>query len=407
MAVRRQVVVLCAGAFVLAPAIGPVARAGAPAPGMPGAVFAADSGPVLMKQAASLEAAGNHAAAAQAYQRAARAFDAAGQREEHALALQRATQALRRAAGLPASNLEPGAGTPAPAAAGAGRGAGLHLPPLKPKPGYVIGRAVFEDGRPIPRFTVSALGFDGQVFVPRGGLPFLGKAEGANGQYELRTLDTVRQQRPVNAMVRAVRAQVKLAYNGHNYEIELHPLDGKRNGTGADDFQGESGKGVVRDFVLKMSGLKPGYTGQETGETNFKNAEYGGRIPVDGTLPPGPQYQGVNDPALLVNAFPKGSTVEVKLTPAGPLLDGSQGQTIVRTFPLGADWQGGSYLRGIPLGVYTATARLADPNGASYPLRVSLVGTIPVAWQPSVRIEFPPTEHFPDGSTEVPLHLAR
>ncbi len=60
------------------------------------------------------------------------------------------------------------------------------LTPLKAKPGYIIGRAVFADGRPMPKFRVTALGWAGEIHLgPAGTVPSLGMVEGHRGRYQL------------------------------------------------------------------------------------------------------------------------------------------------------------------------------------------------------------------------------
>ena len=274
---------------------------------------------------------------------------------------------------------------------------GPKLPPLAPRPGYVIGRAVFEDGRPIPNFTVTATGFDGEAIVPAGA-PSLGTVEGANGSYVLRTLDTVNHKTPVSATVTGVRALARIDYRGKPYVIEMHPLDGQVNGPGPGDFRGNSGKGVVRDFVLKMTGLRPGYEASEPTEGRTKASQYGGTINVDCSSSQG-EYPANEDASSLTKAHSK-SVVELTLTPSGALLDGSPGSPIIRTFHPGGDWRERCLL-GIPYGAYSAAARIS--GGANLRLRMDQKSS--GVWQAEVTVLWVPAGYDSSHQTINPIRL--
>ena len=268
----------------------------------------------------------------------------------------------------------------------------LHLPPLAPRPGYIIGRAVFADGRPIPHFEVSAMGFDGAVNLFPGTIPSLGGVTGTNGRYAFRVLDSFRHEKPIRAMVIGVDAVARIPYQNATYLLAMHPLDGKADGSEADGFRRDSGRGVVRDFVLKISGLHLQYVPNEESETRFRMAYYGGVVSLDCSVSnkDGANYE---DETSLTRAVAGGS-IEVTLTPTAPLVDGSTGRTIRTVVPMTAFKGGGnwhlSYIRNIPLGAYSATARLLSADGEARPLRVRddirpqfhYQPSIPVAWTP-------------------------
>jgi hypothetical protein len=237
---------------------------------------------------------------------------------------------------------------------------------------HVIGRAVFEDGRPIPEFKVQVVGFDGNINL-FAGLPSLGFENARNGRYAVLTKDTFKHEKPVKALVVGVTAEAKLKYKGHEYIYKLHPVDGKIDGSDSKAFRGESGKGVVRDFVMKMTGVRPGWEENATGETNYKGAMYGGSLSIDCTQSTS-QYPAVEDATSLTKLFPPESSIELRLEPTGPLLDGARGGTVIRKFPLGTtygNWRE-HFLRSIPMGEYTATARLTAPGGQAHALRLKL-----------------------------------
>lgn len=265
--------------------------------------------------------------------------------------------------------------------------AGPKLPALAPRPGYVIGRAFYGDGRPMPRFIVDALGWAGEVHLgPTGTLPHLGNTTGQNGQYALPTTSAYDRKKPVKAMVTVVKADALLSYNGREYRIAMHPTDGKPDGSGEGSFRGDSGKGVVRDFVLRISGPKRGYEKEtppedtptnERGDRSFA-AFYGGTVALDfDTRGAGAEFSKL-----------AGSTVTVTFTPSGALLDGSSARAIVRTMPIRQESLVGYtyYFRNLPLGDYTAAATLTKAGGASVPLRFrvagALQGSAPVVFAP-------------------------
>ncbi len=277
------------------------------------------------------------------------------------------------------------------------------LEALAAKPMHVVGRAVFEDGRPIPKFTVRVLGYDGEANLFAGSLPSLGQEEGRAGEYSVLTTDTINHKKPVKGLVCGVTATAKINYKGHEYDYELHPIDGMIDGTDKNAFRGESGKGVTRDFVMKMSGVRRGCDSTEQSETLYRNAMYGGRISVDCTQSTG-RYPSVEDATSLTKLFSPDSIIELKLEPTGPLLDGSSGEIIVRQFPLGktyGNWHD-HFLRSIPVGEYTATATLTEGQGAAIPLRLKLAFNGPL--QASATILWAPQN---GRLAEVNLFLAK
>ena len=393
-------------------------------------VGVADDGAALMKKAAALEAEGKLEEAGAAYDRAATAFGSAGQLDRQTAALKKSAEVLERYAEQLTNGTRPNPAIVAPEATPSvpgqvvparARGTGAPpktptLPRLAPRPGYVIGRAVFEDGRPIPRFTAWVAGYDGQVNVFPGSVPSLGTVEAANGQYAVQTKDTFKHERPVAGTVIGVHAVAKIAYRGQNYLIEMYPLDGKTNGPGKADFRGDSGRGVVRDFVLRMRGLRPGYVENEETETRYPRAFYGGALTLDGQVSAKPDSI-LEDQTALSQAFKEGS-VEVTLTPDGPLLDGTIGQPVTSSTPVAALKLGGNWrqrvIRDIPLGVYTATARLVLPGGETRPLRVRRDIRSTSHWERSLTVTWTPWGNsgtrdsgMPDMLTSPTLYLGQ
>ena len=358
-------------------------------------------------------AAGQYAQAERAFQQAATAFHQANDPSREADAYEKLAGAYEQeAAGGPPARTTPVPPPPppravqppppqnAPAVAPARTPAPVHLSAIRPRAGFVIGRAVFEDGRPIPRFNVSVTGVDGAAPV-QAGAPSLGITVGTSGTYAVQTLDTTTHTKPVRATVMGVHADAIIEYHGHHYEIPLRPTDGLVDGSDANAFRGDSGKGVVRDFVLSMGGRKP--DADEGSQVGYRTAYYGAIIEVDVTFSKG-KYSNLEDATSLSKAFPPASVAEVTLTPLGALLDGSRGAVVVRRFQLGSSWKE-KFLRGIPIGVYQVTATLTPPGGASRPL--VLTRQSGGVWSPQLEVDFPTYSFNLEGSATVTLHLGQ
>lgn len=120
-------------------------------------------------------------------------------------------------------------------------------------------------------------------------------------------------------------------YNGRTYRIDLHP--------GNVDSMDEDGG--VRDFTWKLEGRDP----------RKEFAHHGGRVTVFADY----HFHDLAD-------------VELTLTPDGPLIDGSEGRTLVVRHG-DHHWHQLDHLRDIPIGRYVTTARLLQDGGAR-PLRI-------------------------------------
>lgn len=193
------------------------------------------------------------------------------------------------------------------------------FPKLAPKPGTVRGVALDGSGKPIAgaHFIAWASAAGG----------FRTSAEGrtnAQGIYEI--------QLPIG-ICQIVNADCRVRYNGKSYLLPLHPADGER-----DNFNSKTGH--VENFVLRTSGIA-----DDTGANNY------------------------GAPMRVLSYVPPKSIVEVTLKPVGPLLDGSQGKTLVFRFPpMRATSSSETFLAGIPIGRYTLSAKVYDGDDA-LPLR--------------------------------------
>jgi len=235
---------------------------------------------------------------------------------------------------------EPAATADATPVGGQGRGT---LPAVSVRPNFLVGRAIFEDGRPIPEFDVAF----------EGGFGGGGEGEGRNGRYE------VRNQSPDVIIVRYAHARIHIPYRGKTYVLPLAPIDNKPDNQSPEEWRGDIQKGAARDFIFKLTGIQPGHTvvdpASVAGNDSYdvKNGFWG-------------QTAGISLDSGIVQV---GNTVEITLTPDGPLIDGSAGKTITRALHLkepGSNY----YLYDLPLGTYKVTARLVAAGAPATPLHL-------------------------------------
>jgi len=271
----------------------------------------------------------------------------------------------------------------------------IHLAPLRPVPGFIMGRAVFEDGSPIPNFHVHAAGDNGK-FAPflnnqlsgpqiSLGATTFGDVDAKNGRYRLRVNE--------DARIFCVTAWSKFHFHGKVYTLDMWPTDNLGNTTAAGDFRGQVARGIVRDFVLKLDGLRPDHNpaqfpdNAQVGNETLAGGYYGGTIDFtgDGGATDADWYGAKTSLRAL---YPKGSRITMTLTPTGPRVDGLPASTLVRSTTFGP---GCFSLYGIPYGSYTMTAQVFGLKGAPHDLKLALEGIqnaagygswIPVEWTP-------------------------
>jgi hypothetical protein len=267
------------------------------------------------------------------------------------------------------------------ASAGCGR-TSAAAPKLRPR--YVVGKAAFPDGRPIPEFSVTVLGFDG-VTAQTGGkgfLPWLGQGTFHDGTYAVETRNTFSHDKPVDGLVVDVQAKATLTYNGKTYLLPLSPTDGLWNWQDGKEKGRESKNGLARDFVLKIAGLKPGNDNLpdllKTSALQNPNNYYGACLDLDDW------DQGGN----LRMKFPVESRVVFTLVPEGPRLDGSTGTTITRELTLKQLGTDAGHLLDLPVGPYRVQAKFVN-NGVTTPMLVQVTWG-DKAWTDAVTVDFPP-----------------
>lgn len=245
------------------------------------------------------------------------------------------------------------------------------------RPGYIAGTARSECGQPLPTFKVSAYGFDGQPNEFPYGSPPLGSAIGHNGVYALQTRDNTSHQ-PVNALVDSIEASATVAYEGHEYVLPLYPTDGEAR------FEGHSGPGIVRNFVLKVSGTKPG------------RSQYSGQTVVGIGSPAAYSFYGTSMTMFLHLGAVAGQTLTVNFTPVtGTLANGCKASAFSRSITLGQyDGDSNFIFQDIPLAFYQLTATLH--GSTTQTVRLALQGQDVTT--PSVSFEPVPTSSSGDGS---------
>ncbi|HEX8440582.1 carboxypeptidase-like regulatory domain-containing protein [Archangium sp.] len=129
-------------------------------------------------------------------------------------------------------------------------------------------------------------------------------------------------------------------YQGKSYKLRM----GMPNPADYDFF--DSKQGAVRNFRWQLSGRIPDRVAD--GSTGY----FGGTL------------ESLNGTGSIYDArMDAGDTVNLTLKPTAPLIDGSTGQTLTRSFTIrsGNDTY---YALDIPVGVYEVTAERVTPSGA-------------------------------------------
>ena len=285
----------------------------------------------------------------------------------------------------------------------------IHFAPMQPVPGCVIGRAVFENGTPVPDFQVHVAGMSGKLDpyfnnhlsgpqLTEGATTFA-DCKGHNGSYSVHVGD--------DALIFCITAISTFHYHGKIFSLDMWPTDNLGNTTSPGDFRGQVSKGIVRDFVLKSTGLRPDHTaiqfpdhGQAANSTDAF-AYYGGTVDLSGDV-------GSTDAdwfgfkTSLRTLYPNGTKIIVTFTPTAPLVDGMPARTLVRSTTFGS---GCFCFYGIPYGAYDLTGQVFGANGGARALKMAPQFILTAAgYHAPLHVEWTP---FPDGVGLVitPLEL--
>ena len=191
-------------------------------------------------------------------------------------------------------------------------------PPPGAKAGHLTGKLADAQGKPLSNVTIKVVGYSTNGEVVRKEKVIKGPAseydiEVPDGKYDTPT------------------ARIALEYNDRWYDLPLAAADGTREW----NEQHDSSQGLVRDFVWKISGRSP------YGGANEPGGYWGGTV--------------MFDIGALVGDF---ASMEVTLTPNGPLIDGSEGKPLSFQRKLPWSKKEDHYLFDVPIGRYTATARV-------------------------------------------------
>jgi hypothetical protein len=201
----------------------------------------------------------------------------------------------------------------------------------------ILGNILGADGRPIPSvdgYRVFVWGTTSAAEKTHYGLDV-----DANGHFEQQIPDGLYQ----------IKATCIVTNAGHRVPVELVWLDDKKPG-----IDEASAGGIVKDFCLAMGGLKPGANPQEIA------SYYGGGMNVTG-----PTYEVTRGS---FSARHPGATVQLTLTPQGPMVDGSRREPFKIDIVV-ADLDYGTRLGKIAVGAYRVTASLQEKNGTKLALQ--------------------------------------
>jgi hypothetical protein len=213
--------------------------------------------------------------------------------------------------------------------------------PGQPGPGTITGVALDTRGRPIANALV--------WIRPALHSGLVTARTGPDGRYTARGLLT-NLPIPYYAL-----AWTEFEYRGRTYCARLASL------APSDYSAFIPTEGVVRDFRWQLTG----------------------RIPSESAIDPSYFGQEVRLFYRLEESLRDDDVFELKLTPQGPLADGSEGQVHTRSIR----WDEGSIFQDIPLGVYTVEATWVR-DGVRTPLKVNRNGSND--WAPTTTLDWQP-----------------
>lgn len=270
------------------------------------------------------------------------------------------------------------------------------------KPGYISGRVLDTQGRPLKGAKVY---ISGTTFA-QGQKTNFETTTGADGTYSLRVPDGRYSGKATHTSV----------FGGVTFGYILFPLSGDP-GTEVD-----STEGGTLDFQWKLTGR----TAYSAAGADSPSSFYGVSIDLSYCGLPARAYCDYKYTEL-VKAVGEG-TVEFTLTPTGPLADGTTGKPVKVTYPLSPlrtdypNGQGGGRLvlgqsweyhgidwNDIPLGSYTLTATIRTPDGKTVPLKLGLKdsdvehASVPITWKPWDN--FNPGSYIGGGVNQLKIYI--
>lgn len=255
------------------------------------------------------------------------------------------------------------------------------LPKVSPRPGRIVGAVGTAGGVRLGKVSIEVSGFEDGKLANR-------YASGALAETINKTTPITGSTYGIPVPAGAYRAR---AYSTHSFQGKTYhfPLELVTNpvfdykALGLEKLRG----GLVRSFVLKLTGPKKGENAGSDGytETTYRHAFYGGRIDFYADTAEG-------NARSLRNTYPPESRLLVTLTPLARVDGSAAGQPLLLDLRLGDDGTWTFNQRGVVPGTYSATARLRTPDGNERPLRISAVSgyKFPGTWQTSATFTFQP-----------------
>jgi hypothetical protein len=208
----------------------------------------------------------------------------------------------------------------------------LALPSCDDKQGtgathQITGKLASSSGKPLSNVKVAVFGY------PHGSHESFSKVLDVPGPADKYSVDVP------EGTYDAPRASISVNYNGKSFMLPLAAADNTRDW----GDQKESKSGLTRDFVWRISGQRPTGLGESKESAGF----WGAAVNLD---------KGAD-----IGDF---GTIDVTLTPDGPLVDGSQGKVV--TYKRAVPWQKHEdhLLTDIPIGRYVATAKFTGGGAA-------------------------------------------